>query len=118
MVEFTKDAMSACVLSSLGRETTALVRLDVETGDLIEEIASSDKCNVGGILIDEDSKEVQAVAFNYARLERRFFDKEMEADFAKLEAAAPPGAEVSVGSRTRDRATWVINYRRDDGPTE
>jgi dipeptidyl aminopeptidase/acylaminoacyl peptidase len=118
MVEFAKDAKSAYVLSSLGRETTALVRLDVQTGDVIEEIASSDKCNVGGIMIDEDTKEVQAVGFNYARLERKFFDEELEADFAKLEAAAPPGAEVSVGSRTRDRSTWVINYRRDDGPTE
>jgi dipeptidyl aminopeptidase/acylaminoacyl peptidase len=92
--------------------------MDVATGDVIEEIAASDKCNVGGISIDEDSKEVQAVAFNYARIERKFFDKAMEADYAKIEAAGPDGAEVSVASRTRDKNTWVVSFRRDDGPTE
>lgn len=57
MVDFSKDGESALVLSSLGRETTALVRLDLATGDLIEEIAGSDQCNVGGLQIDEDTKE-------------------------------------------------------------
>ena len=47
MVEFTKDAKAAYVLSSLGRETTALVRLDVSTGEVLEEIASSDKARSG-----------------------------------------------------------------------
>jgi len=118
MVEFSKDAKSAFVLSSLGRETTALVRLDCATGEVIEEIASSDKCDIGGLQIDEDTKEVQVVAYNYARLERQFFDKELEADFAKLSAAAPDGCEVSVVSRSSDEATWVASFRRDDGPTE
>ena len=47
------------MLSTLGRETTGLVRMDVATGKVLEEIASSDKCNVGGILLDDDSKEVR-----------------------------------------------------------
>jgi len=117
MVEFTKDAKAAYVLSSLGRETTALVKMDLE-GNVLEEIAASEQCNVGGVQIDEDTKEVQAVAFNYARLERNFFDKELEGHFQALEAAAGRGAEVSVASRTRDKATWVVAFRRDDGPTE
>jgi len=118
LVDFSKDCKSALVLSSLGRETTALVRLDLASGDVLEEIASSAKCNVGGISIDEDTKEVQAVSFNYARIERTFFDKELEAEFEKLEAEGPAGAEVSIVSRTRDQQTWVVSYRRDDGPAE
>ena len=118
MIEFSKDAKSAYVLSSLGRETTALVRLDVASGELIETIAASDVCNVGGLHIDDDSKEVQVVAFNYARLERRFFDEQLKEDFGTLEDAAPSGAEVSIVSRTRDDAVWVVAFRRDDGPTE
>ena len=61
---------------------------------MLEEIASSDKCNVGGVQIDDETKEIQAVAYNYARLERVFFDKGLEKDFEILQAAAPP------------RATW------------
>ena len=118
MVEFSKDAKSCLVLSSLGRETTALIRLDVQTGKVLEEISASDKCNCGGVLLDDDTKEVRAVSYNYARTERTFFDKELEADFKKLEAAGPAGSEVSLASRTRDDQTWVVSYRRDDGPTE
>ena len=142
MVEFAKDGKSVLALSTLGRETTALVRLDVKTGEEIEEIAYNPKSNTGGVLLDDDTKEVldsshmalalltspltslrlasqvRAVSFNYARTERQFFDKDLEADFKKLEAAAPDGAEVTIASRTRDELTWVVAYRRDDGPTE
>ena len=203
MVEFTKDAKAAYVLSSLGRETTALVKMDLE-GNVLEEIAASEQCNVGpapaprgvlmsasvpsrtesslvslqnvgdfrrsacaaplcpshrvfgavqrrpsarnpcgshvqilsrkvdplfqsviiitskrqrvcsckgalkfilfpsslflrcsgeqvgGVQIDEDTKEVQAVAFNYARLERNFFDKELEGHFPLPQHALHP----------------------------
>jgi len=118
MVDFAKDGKTCLVLSTLGRETTGLVRMDVATGKVLEEIASSDKCNVGGILLDDDTKEVRVVSYNYARTERTFFDEVLEADFKKLEAAGPAGSEVSLASRTRDDQTWVVSYRRDDGPAE
>jgi len=118
MIDFAKDGKSVLALSTLGRETSALVRLDIQTGEEIEVIAENKKCNCGGILVDEDTKEVQAVSFNYARTSRVFFDKSIEADFKKLEASAPEGAEVSIASQTRDQKTWVVSYRRDDGPTE
>jgi len=118
MVDFSKDGKTCLVLSTLGRETTGLVRMDVATGKVLEEIASSEQCNVGGILLDDDTKEVRVVSYNYARTERTFFDKELEADFTKLEAAGPAGSEVSLASRTRDDQTWVVSYRRDDGPAE
>ena len=63
-------------------------------GEVMETIASSEKCNTGGILLDDDTKEVRVVSFNYARTERTWFDKGLEADFKKLEAAAPEGSEI------------------------
>lgn len=118
MLEFAKDGKSVLAMSSIGRETQALVRLDAKTGEEIEVIASNDKCDAGRVVIDEDTKEVRAVSFNYARNERIFFDKELEADVRKLEDAAPEGAEVNIVSRTRDEQTWVVMYSRDDGPAE
>ncbi len=55
------------ITSSLGRETTALLKVDLETGETIEEIFSNDKCNVGGVTLDKDTKEVRAITYNYAR---------------------------------------------------
>ena len=65
MVEFAKDGKTVLALSSLGRETAALVRLDVNTGEETEVIAYNAKCDTGGILLDDDTKEVRAVSFNY-----------------------------------------------------
>ena len=118
MVDFSQDGKSALVLSSIGRETTALLRMDVASGKVLEEIASNEKANVGGIMLDDDTKEVRAVSFNYARTERQYFDGTVKAAVETLEAAAPEGAEVGILSRTRDDATWVVSFRRDDGPTE
>ena len=69
-------------------------------------------------MLDDDTKEVRAVTFNYARVERTFFDKELEADFKSLSLLGPKTAEVGIVSRSRDEKTWIVSYRRDDGPTE
>ncbi len=68
--------------------------------------------------LDDDTKEVRAVSFNYARTERTFFDQELKGHFDRLEGMGPDKAEVSLVSKTRDEATWVVSFRRDDGPTE
>merc|ERR1719484_500448 len=69
-------------------------------------------------MLDEDTKEVRAVSFNYARTERTFFDDELKGHFDRLEGMGPDKAEVSLVSKTRDEKTWVVSFRRDDGPTE
>ena len=58
------------------------------------------------------------MSFNYARTEWTFFDQELEGHFKRLEGMGPDKAEVSLVSKTRDEATWVVSFRRDDGPTE
>ena len=77
MIDFCADGKSALMLSTLGRETTALLKIDLKTAETKEVIAAQDRCNVGGVFLDEDTKVVRGVSFNYARLEREFFDKEV-----------------------------------------
>ena len=118
-VEFCNDDGKSCyITSSIGRETKALLKVDLKTGETIEEICSNDKCDVGGVSLDQDTKEVRLVSFNYARLDRVFFDDNLKADYDVLESKAPEGAEVRVVSKTRDESTWVVAYTRSDGPTE
>jgi len=118
LVEFNTDGKSALVLSTLGRETTALLKIDLQTGETTDVIAANDKCNVGRVFLDDDTKEVKAVSFNYARTERTFFNKDFETDFNKLAELGPKGAEAAIVSKPRDEKTWIVSYRRDDGPTE
>ena len=42
----------------------------------------------------------------------------LEAHFEHLEAKGPAQAEVGLVSKTRDEKTWVVSFRRDNGPTE
>lgn len=118
-VDFCADGgKTAYITSTLGRETKALLKVDLKTGEVLEEVSQNDKCDVRAITLDEDTKEVRAVAYNYARTERVFFDAELEQDYGVLDSLKPDGSEVSVASRTRDEKLWVVAFTRSDGPTE
>lgn len=107
------------ITSSLGRETTALLKVDMMTGQTIEEIYSNDKCNVGAVRLERDTKEVHAVTYNYARTERIFYDEELEKDYEFLKSTAPTSeSEIGVASRSLDETKWVVSYSSSTGPTE
>ncbi|KAL7529256.1 hypothetical protein ACHAXR_002871, partial [Thalassiosira sp. AJA248-18] len=92
--------------------------VDLKTGETLEEIYSNDKCNVGGVTLEKDTKELRALTYNYARTERVFFDKELEKDYEFLKSTAPnPNVEIGVASRSLDENTWVVSYMQSDGPT-
>ena len=118
LIKLCPDGKTCLLTSSIGRETKALLKVNLQTGETIEEISSNDKCDLGGIILDDDTKEVRAVSYNYARTERTFFDDELENDFKVLKSLGPEDAEVSVASKTRDEKLWVVAYSRSDGPTE
>jgi len=67
LLDFLPDGKTAYLTSSLGRETTALLKVDVTTGETLEELYSNDKCNVGGVTLDKETKEIRALTYNYAR---------------------------------------------------
>jgi dipeptidyl aminopeptidase/acylaminoacyl peptidase len=116
-VDFCKDGKSCYMTSTLNRDTKALLLVDLQTGGTVAEIFSTDACDVGAIMVDDDTKEVRMVSYTVARRERVFFDKLLEQDFQKLEELGPDG-EVSIASQTTDETLWVVAYSRSDGPTE
>lgn len=117
-VDFLPSGDIGYITSTLGRDTKALLKVDLKTGESLEVISENDQCDIRGITLDQDTKEVRAVTYNYARTERVFFDKELEEDYRVLESLMPEGAEVGVVSRTRDEKLWVVVYSRSDGPSE
>ena len=119
MVDFCNDEGKTCwMTSSLGRETTALLKVDLHTGETLETISSNEKCDVGGVVLDQDTKELKSVVYNYARTERVFMDSNLEKDHEVLQSLGPEHCEVSVMSKTIDEKMWVVAYSRSDGPTE
>lgn len=118
LVDFSIDGKTCWMTSSVGRETTALLKVDLKTGETLDIVSSNDKCDVGGVVLDDDTKELRGVFYNYARTERVFFDKTLEEDYKVLKSLGPEDCDVSRVSKTDDEKTWVVAYSRSDGPTE
>jgi hypothetical protein len=70
LVDFCAGGGTAYLTSSLERETTALLMVDLATGETLETLYSNDRCNVGGVTLDRDTKELQMISTNYARTVR------------------------------------------------
>jgi dipeptidyl aminopeptidase/acylaminoacyl peptidase len=113
-IDFTQDGKALYAETSIGSDTTRLVKVDTATGKELETVAVSPKVDVGPVLLQPDTRVVQAVGFNYFKNEWTVLDQSIADDFAAL-------AEVQRGEfypTGRDRAdqNWIIVYQTDDGP--
>ena len=110
---FDKSGETLYMLDSRGRNTAALVALDLKTGEQ-ETIASSDKADVSGALAHPTEKTIQAVNFTYARREWQVFDDEVAADLEHLKSVAD--GELQVASKSLDDRHWIVAFVMDNGP--
>ncbi len=101
------------LLDSTGRETAALVVLDLETGSS-QVIYEDPKADVDELLVHPTERTIQAAASTYARRTWTILDPSIETDLAYLESL--DDGELSVVSRTLDDSRWIAAFTRDDGP--
>jgi dipeptidyl aminopeptidase/acylaminoacyl peptidase len=122
---FTADGQGLYVVSPLGSDKTRLVRLDVKTGKELEVLAADPRSDVEyfigqgisttpAVVTDPRTGRVQAVAFNYTRLEWKVIDPAIADDFRVLQESHP--GVLTIVSRDRDDARWLVRYAQDDGP--
>lgn len=112
--DFTGDGTALFVETSLGSDTTRLVKVDTVTGKELEKIAQDPRVDVGGVVIQPDMHTVQAVGFNYFKNEWTVLDSTIRQDFdviGKLHRG-----EFYVTSRDRADKNWIITFQGDDGP--
>ncbi|HOW44621.1 MAG TPA: S9 family peptidase [Candidatus Aminicenantes bacterium] len=114
VVDFAADGKSLYFTTSMGADTTRLVRIDAATGKELETIARDPKVDLGDAIIHPDTKKVQAVGFSYLKNEWRVLDPAIREDFAAL--AKLGRGEFYLGGRDRADKTWLIVYQVDDGP--
>lgn len=112
---FDADGDGLYALSSLGSDTTRLVKLDIKTGKVSAELAKHDKADIGSVLMHPTEHRVQAVELDYLRPEWRVIDAAIADDLAYLDRLSD--GTVSVVSRTLSDDRWVLADQTDDGPT-
>ncbi len=114
LVGFTADGRSAYVLTSIGRDTAAVVLKDVATGAETV-IAESPTADADGVMINPKTKVLEAVSFSPGRTEWQVVDPTVKADFDGL-AQLHPG-DFNVVSRDEADRTWLVRYTDDRGPS-
>lgn len=98
---------------SRGRDTSALVALNVETGEKTI-LAFDEKSDVDGVVVHPVEKRVQAVAFNYERRRWDVVDDSIKSDFSYLEKVSE--GDFDLTSRTLRDDKWMVSFMVDDGP--
>ncbi len=101
------------MVDSRGRNTSALTATDMSTGDSIV-VAENYKADVSNAMADPNTDRVQAVAFNYDRVEWVVLDDAIRPDMEKLRSVAD--GDFSVSARSLDDTQWIVVYQMDQGP--
>ncbi|MCU0253608.1 MAG: S9 family peptidase [Acidobacteria bacterium] len=113
-VTFAKDGKSLVIESSLGSDTTRVLRVDAAGGKELAKIAENPKADAGGVMVHPDTYEIQAVGFNYLKNEWTVLDPAIQGDFQAL--GKLHGGEFTVVSRDRADKRWIVAFQGDDGP--
>ena len=115
---------TALLQSSVGRNTSALVRIDLATG-AASLVAEDPRADVAGVWLHPRTRQLQAYATEYLTATHAAVDPAIARDIDTLTRALGPGFDV-VG-RTLDDRRWIVAadqpekalsyhlYDRDDG---
>ena len=97
---------SALLRSSVDRDTSALVRLDLETGK-VETVAQDERADVADVWLEPRTRKLQAYAVEYLTVTHTALDPAVAKDIEAL--AKSVGAGFEVVSRTLDDRRWVVS---------
>ena len=112
-VGFDKSGKILYMFDSRGRDTAALVALDLESGSQ-QVLFETPTADVSDVLIHPTERTVQAVAFTYERKHWHVLDAALADDFEYLQTVAD--GDIEIVSRTLDDRRWVVAYEVDNGP--
>jgi dipeptidyl aminopeptidase/acylaminoacyl peptidase len=115
VIGFTPDGKGLWLASSAGHATLCLVKRDLESGKE-EVIASNPGADASNFLFNQETHEVEAVAFNRERVEWKAIDPKVADDLEALKKGA--AGEATVINRDRDLQTWVVQYVADVHPAD
>lgn len=111
---FTTDGKTLYWIDSRGRDTAALVAQTVVTGET-RVIAENDRADIGGVMTDPKTGEVEAYSVDYLRTEWTATDPEigkaLEFLRGKLEG------DINVTSRTEADDKWIVVNDPVTGPS-
>lgn len=112
-IDFDKTGDILYMIDSRGRNTAALARIDLATGQQTI-LGQNDRADISDLMIHPTEKTIEAYAVTYERTDWTVLDKKIRKDFRFLKTVADGDFEVI--SRTLDDSKWIVVYTMDNGP--
>ena len=112
---FTFDNKQMYALSNRGRDTLSLVTIDPARPDEEKEIFNPGKVDLAGAGYSRQRKVLTVAAYETDKTQRKFFDAETEALYAKLQKHLS-GYEFALQGYTRDEKTFIVAAYSDRTP--
>ena len=112
-IDFNKTGDVLYMIDSRGRNTAALMAVNLITGEkkLIYENPDADLSN---IMIHPTEKTIEAAASDYLRTEWEIFDESIKPDMEYLNEITE--GDMNVTDRSLDDNFWAVSYVKADGP--
>ena len=112
-IGFDKDNAGILLIDSRERDTAALTRVDVATGERAV-LAASEDADVSDVLLDRRTYEPIAYNVDYLESSWRALTEEAKADFEAISSRLEGSLEVV--STTDDMSRWVVYEDATDRP--
>ncbi|MGH6815265.1 MAG: S9 family peptidase [Hyphomicrobiaceae bacterium] len=110
---FTRAGDAWHLWSSVGRNTSALFKVDWATGKQTL-LAEHPKADLGQVLTDPETGAAMAVSFTYTKLEWQPLTDQATRDFAFLSPRL--GGEIGILDRTDDNKRWIVTADTAEQP--
>jgi dipeptidyl aminopeptidase/acylaminoacyl peptidase len=103
------------LLDSRGRDTAALFRMQLASGES-QLVFADPRSDVGSVILHPTKRTIQAAASDYLRQEWKILDPEIRSDFEYLKTVED--GDIALASRTLDDRQWIVAYMLSDGPVK
>lgn len=112
---YTFDNKKLYVASNLGRDKKAIVVLDPATGKEEQVLFEHPQVDVAGMDYSRLRKLPTTIAYQTAKLERKFLDPQTERLYAALEKKLP-GYQITLQAHSKDETLWIVAASSDRTP--
>jgi dipeptidyl aminopeptidase/acylaminoacyl peptidase len=113
-VSFSADGQSLLLISSVGLQAAALVRMDLRTG-ATEVLAEDPEADVSAVRVDPDTREPQIVTFVRDRSVYQVLDPSVAGHVQAIRALHP--GDVAFGHGDDADRVWLAIFTNDTGST-
>jgi dipeptidyl aminopeptidase/acylaminoacyl peptidase len=109
---FTFDNTYIYASSNIGRDKSAIVKFDIANGKEVEVIYEHPDVDVNNLFFSKKRKVVTSTSFTTWKLERKFFDAQIEKIFTDIQTKLP-NYEVSLTSSNKNEDIFIVRTHSD-----